>query len=123
MGGEEREGGQRRHGHGTTEDGRETARERKEDGDRREPAFLALRGVVWNLASAKSDEDLRTLDPRPGDDDAVHGGVDDRPPPCLAGPQPFDGALEHHLAAVGPRPRAEVDDVIGYLRYLTSHAA
>ena len=31
----------------------------------------------------------------------------------VAGPQPLDGALEHHLAAVGPGAWAEVDDVVG----------
>ena len=30
-----------------------------------------------------------------------------------AGPQPVDGALEHHLAAAGAGARAEVDDVVG----------
>jgi hypothetical protein len=30
----------------------------------------------------------------------------------VAGPQPLDGALEHHLAAPGARARAEVDDVV-----------
>ena len=31
----------------------------------------------------------------------------------VAGPQPLDGALEHHLATVGAGARAEVDDVLG----------
>ena len=30
-----------------------------------------------------------------------------------AGPQPFDGALEHHLAALGAGAGAEIDDVVG----------
>ena len=29
------------------------------------------------------------------------------------GPQPLDGALEHHLAALGAGARAEVDYVVG----------
>jgi hypothetical protein len=28
-------------------------------------------------------------------------------------PQPFDGAREHHLAALGAGARAKVDDVVG----------
>ena len=30
-----------------------------------------------------------------------------------AGPQPLDGALEHHLAALGAGARAEVYDMVG----------
>ena len=31
----------------------------------------------------------------------------------VTGPQPVDGALEHHLAALGAGARTEVDDVVG----------